>query len=253
MIMRLCFAIAFTLVSTIASAEIIIDQAMITNGELRVFGRVKPARSMEVTLDETEKVTSDKDGRFGFRANRHPSSCVVTIKAGEMSQNAVVGFCGQKGSDGIAVVAPMLPTARNAATSVAQVGPRGPQGNAGPQGPEGPQGSKGEPGVVGPPGPMGPPGPSGPMGKAGEQGPPGPVGPPGPEGKAAASNSSLRVEAQECKAEVRCVASCASDEFAVNGTCSGGEKPAMDETSIYCLALGAAPTAIKARAICAKR
>jgi len=38
----------------------------------------------------------------------------------------------------------------------------------------------------------------------------------------------------------------------VGGTCSGGERPAMDENSIYCFTVGSLSNAIKARVICAK-
>ncbi len=252
MLARLCCALVILLMSTAAMAEIVIDQAMITNGELRVFGRINPPRSVAVTLDEMEKATADKDGRFAFRANRHPANCVVTVKSGDMNQAAVVGFCGQRGPEGGRASTPAAVTGPTAAAPAPQIGPRGPQGVAGQQGPEGPQGAKGERGDPGAPGPAGAAGPVGPIGKTGEQGPAGPMGPMGPESKTA-STSMLRVQVAECSNEARCVASCGSDEFAVNGTCSGSERPIMDESSIYCFALSAGPSAIKSRAICAKR
>lgn len=254
MLARLCCAIVILLVTTAAMAEIVIDQAMITNGELRVFGRINPPRSVAVTLDEMEKATADKDGRFAFRANRHPANCVVTVKSGDMNQVAVVGFCGQRGPEGARASTQAAVTGPTAAAAATQIGPRGPQGVAGQQGPEGPQGMKGERGEAGPPGPAGaagPAGPAGPIGKTGEQGPAGPMGPMAPESKTA--STMLRVQVAECSNEARCVASCGSDEFAVNGTCSGSERPIMDESNIYCFALSAGPAAIKSRAICAKR
>ena len=63
----------------------------------------------------------------------------------------------------------------------------------------------------------------------------------------------LRIQVAECNNEARCVASCGTDEFAVNGTCSGTERPFMDERSIYCFALTSTTAAIKSRAICAKQ
>lgn len=254
MLARLCCAVVILLTTTAAMAEIVIDQAMITNGELRVFGRINPPRSVAVTLDEMEKATSDKEGRFAFRANRHPSNCLVTVKSGEMNQVAVVGFCGQRGPEGGKASTPAAVTSPSAAAPAPQIGPRGPQGNTGPQGPEGPQGMKGERGEAGPPGPAGAAGPVGPIGKTGDQGPAGlmgPMGPMAPESKTAPTM--LRVQVAECSNEARCVASCGSDEFAVNGTCSGSERPLMDENSIYCFALSAGTNAIKSRAICAKR
>lgn len=239
-----------SLLASGASAEIVIEQSMITNGELRVVGRLTPARQTKLILDDSYQSTAEKDGRFTFRLVYHPANCLVTVKADTESRQAVVGFCGQRGPEGREGVAgksaQVLPAAHS---EKAVIGPRGPQGVAGPQGPEGPQGVRGEKGE---PGSIGPAGPPGPKGERGESGPPGPAGPPGPEGKIAAAASILRVQVEECSAGGRCVATCARDEFAVNGTCSGGERPAMDESSIYCFALGTTPTPLKARAICAK-
>lgn len=233
---------------------------MITNGELRVVGRLNPARAAHLTLDDKGQATAEKDGRFSFRLVYHPADCVITIKSDTETRQAVVGFCGQRGPEGREVVP--VAAAPNPSTSVrpaqlsSQIGPRGPQGVAGPQGPEGPQGGKGEPGDRGPAGPPGPAGPSGsigPAGKPGDKGPLGNSGPPGPEGKPGSAGASLRVQVQDCSTGVRCVATCSNDEFAVSGTCSGGERPAMDENSVYCFTVSSPPNAIKARAICAKR
>ena len=237
-----------------AAGNIDVDMAIIANGHLKVFGRLTPPQSANVTLDEKYDAHSDKDGRFSFQLPYHPESCVVTLKAESFSRQAVVGYCSRphvvQVREAPAKPAPMMLAAN---TPKGEVGPRGPQGGAGPQGPEGPQGERGAKGDPGPAGPAGPPGPIGQPGLKGEKGDRGPAGPAGPEGKAAAASAALRVQVEECAAGGRCVASCGPEEFAVNGTCSGGERPAMDESSIYCFAVGAAPTALKARAICARR
>lgn len=235
-----------------ARAEIVVEQAMITNGELRVSGRINPPRVLAVSLDDKGQITSESDGRFGFRLIYHPASCVVTLRAADNSRRqAVIGFCGQKGPEG-AGAAPMVMAAQQRATPAApaQIGPRGPQGVAGAQGPEGPQGASGE---AGPAGAIGPPGPAGPSGALGPMGPPGPPGPAGPEGRAGRAMSLLRVQVETCGTGGRCVASCASDEFSVGGTCSTGDRPSMDENSVYCFAMGTNPAPFKARAICAKQ
>ncbi|MGH1573468.1 hypothetical protein ACRAWG_25910 [Methylobacterium sp. P31] len=221
-----------------------------------------PPRSANVTLDDKFDVRAGQDGRFSFQVPYHPESCVVTLKSEAANRQAVVGYCSrphvvQQVAAPPAKPAPMMLAAN---TPKGEVGPRGPQGVAGPQGPEGPQGERGPKGDPGPAGPAGPPGAVGQAGPKGEKGDRGdrgdrgergPAGPAGPEGKSAAAT--LRVQVEECTAGGRCVASCGPEEFAVNGTCSGGERPAMDESSIYCFTMGTAPAALKARAICARR
>ncbi|KAB1079909.1 collagen-like protein [Methylobacterium soli] len=258
MILRVSLVSLMMLACAPARAELLVDQAMITGGELRVSGRVSPAQAATILLDEKNTTVADKDGRFLFRVVYHPASCIVTLKSGSETRQAVIGFCGQRGPEGAAQAAPVQRGAlqAHAAPPPAQIGPRGPQGSAGPQGPEGPQGAKGEVGPAGPAGPQGakgeagPAGAGGPPGPAGERGEAGPAGPAGPEGKSG-SASGLRVQTAHCAEGGRCVASCGADEFAVSGTCSGGDRPGMDETSIYCLGVGAAPQPLTARAICA--
>jgi len=144
-----------------ATAEIILNQAMITGGELRVMGRLSTGASTTVTLDEEHETQSDGQGNFSFRLAYYPPTCTVTIAAGGESREAVIGFCGLSGEAGAA-------------------GPPGPSGPPGPAGPPGPPGPPGEEvAAVGPPGPMGP---RGPQGVAGQQGPEGPQGEPGPAG-----------------------------------------------------------------------
>ncbi|TXN68959.1 collagen-like protein [Methylobacterium sp. WL18] len=238
-----------------AAGDIAVDMAMISNGDLRVFGTLAPPRAASVVLDDKFNTRADQDGRFAFRIPYHPETCVVTLKSESLSRQAVVGYCARPPAVKQAATYP-APVMLAANTSKGEVGPRGPQGAAGQQGPEGPQGergAKGEPGSVGPAGPPGSAGQVGTKGQAGERGERGPAGPAGPEGKAAVANVALRVQVEECPTGGRCVAACTSDEFAVNGTCSGGERPAMDESSIYCFALGSVPTAMRARAICARR
>jgi hypothetical protein len=237
-----------------AAGEISIDMAMISNGDLNIYGHLSPPRSTSITLDGRYSTRSDQDGRFAFQLAYHPETCVVTLKSDAVSRQAVVGYCSRPHIVQVAAApAKPAPATLAANTPRGEVGPRGPQGVAGAQGPEGPQGERGPKGDLGPAGAAGPPGPAGPAGPKGEKGEKGDRGPAGPEGKAAAAAFALRVQVEDCAAGGRCVASCGSDEFAVNGTCSGGERPAMDESSIYCFAMGATPTALKARAICAKR
>lgn len=183
---------------TPAMADILIDQAMITAGELRVVGRLSKPRQVSVFLDERFEAKSEANGRFTFRIAYHPASCIVNLQAENEQRQAVVGFCGQRGPEG-AGTAP-----QSAAIDPVQAGPAGPpgpqgepgkDGAPGPKGdpgPEGPPGPRGEQGPVGPQGPAGPPGPSGNAearavpdgqpGPAGPVGPEGPVGPPGPQG-----------------------------------------------------------------------
>src|SRR6478735_2146161 len=132
-----------------ALADIVIDQAMIAGGELRVLGRLSRPRQAPVSLDEQYQTRSEANGRFAFRIMYHPATCIVTIQAEEEQRQVVVGFCGQQGpaASGEALKA--------AATSI----------------PSGPPGLQGEPGRDGAPGPAGPAGPKG------EPGPQGLVGP----------------------------------------------------------------------------
>jgi len=200
------------------AGDIAVDMAMISNGDLRVFGTLAPPRAAKIVLDDKFDTRADQDGRFAFRIPYHPETCVVTLKSDSLSRQAVVGYCARPAAvkQAAAVPSPPIHVMLAANTSKGEVGPRGPQGAAGQQGPEGPQGergAKGEPGTA----------------------------------------IALRVQVEDCTAGGRCVATCTTEEFAVNGTCSGGERPAMDESSIYCFAMGATPIAMKARAICARR
>jgi hypothetical protein len=270
MIRRLYFAMALSLIGATAGlADIVVNQAVITNGELLVRGQLKPARSAEVLLDDKAKLEADSYGRFLFRLAYYPPNCVVTLRSNAESRQAIIGFCRAQAPQAPPAArepAPVQTTARalqaantaarskpvseSSAPAAAQVGPRGPQGIAGPQGPEGPQGQKGD---KGDPGERGQKGDPGAPGAAGPPGPAGAQGPAGPEGKSGSAGGGLRVQSESCGAGGRCVATCKDDEFAVNGTCSGGERPVMDESSIYCFSAAKAPSALKARAICAKQ
>src|SRR3954471_23232827 len=131
-----------------ACAEILIDQAMITGGELRVMGRLSRPRQVTMTLDGTHPTTSDASGRFLFRLNYHPATCVVTLKAEEEERQAVVGFCGQRGvgaTDAVAARGSDQPAAAPRGAP-GPLGPKGDPGASGPAGPQGPVGAAGRPG-----------------------------------------------------------------------------------------------------------
>jgi hypothetical protein len=241
-----------TISSATASADIVLDQARIIGGDLIVMGRVIGHASTTVTLDDTYETQTDQTGRFVFRLPYHPADCVVTLSAGEVSREAVIGFCGQAGPQGPKGDAGQQGQRGEAGEAVSTgepgpIGPRGPQGIAGAQGPEGPQGDKGERGAPGPRGEAGAAGPAGPRGEVGPPGPPGPEGPPGPSGTA------LRVIVETCASGGRCVASCAGDEFTVSGNCHPADRLGVNENSVSCVSIAEDRTAIWARAVCAKR
>ncbi|GJD81498.1 collagen-like protein [Methylobacterium gregans] len=257
--LRYCAAIVVgTLLSSAAArAEISVTMAMINGGSLQIFGRINPPRKEKVALDEAYTSETDAEGRFAFQIPYHPARCIARLKAGAEARDVVVGYCAPREPERVAAAEPkparLLPAANLAKP---EVGPRGPQGIAGPQGPEGPQGVRGETGEAGAAGQVGPAGQRGEKGEPGPRGPQGergPAGPAGPPGAPAAAGIALRVQVEDCAGGARCVATCREDEFAVNGTCSGGERPAMDESSIYCIGLGRAPAALRARAICARQ
>ena len=200
-------ALTFVLSSTSVHAEIAVNTAMITAGELRIMGRISPPGIAPITLDDIYQGQTDKEGRFEFRLPYHPPTCAVTLKTRNESRQAVIAFCGQRGPSGApGAQGPKGETTKSGASGPpgqpgppgppgpegppGPIGPQGAQGVAGHQGPQGPQGapgSKGEPGPAGSPGPEGPvgiPGPIGPAGEAGLPGPPGPIGQIGPPGAA---------------------------------------------------------------------
>ena len=266
------------------TADIILNQAMITGGELRVMGRLSNGARTTVTLDGRHETQSDAQGNFSFRLTYYPPTCTVTIAADSDSRDAVIGFCGLAGAAGpagppgpegppgppgprgeeFAAVGPAGPMGPRGPQGVAgQQGPEGPQGEPGPAGPQGPAGEAGAAGEQGPPGERGPPGepgpagergPPGPQGERGEAGPEGPPGPPGPPGVAAASagGTVLRVLIEECDGASRCVATCETEEFVVNGFCARGDQFAMDERSIFCVSPTDDQSPRFARAICAR-
>ena len=174
-----------------ASADIIVDQAMITGGELRVIGRVTRPRQTSITLDGVHQVRTEANGRFAFRLAYHPATCVVNLQADEDQRQVVIGFCGQQRPAGAnRATAPGTGNQSGAAAVTGLQAPPGPAGERGPAGPPGAAGPAGPAGPPGPPGPPGsaasepgPPGPQGPQGVAGHQGPQGPQGLPGPRGE----------------------------------------------------------------------
>src|SRR5829696_9244995 len=199
MLKRLLAGSILIVSGTPAMADIVIDQAMITAGELRVVGRLSKPRQVSIFLDERFETKADANGRFTFRIAYHPASCVVNLQAENEQRQAVVGFCGQKGPEGSgsaqqsAAVEPVQPGPAGPPGPQGEPGrdgAPGPQGAAGPEGPAGPQGAAGPPGPHGEPGPagsvgaQGPAGPPGPAGPIGQEGPAGPPGPQGPQGLA---------------------------------------------------------------------
>ena len=240
--LRLPVALTCLLLSEPATAEITIVQATISSGELRVSGRVIPARVETVSLDERYSVRTDANGTFAFRIPFHPPSCVVEIKAGNDRRAAVISGCAQ--------IPREVRAAGSQDTSQGPPGPQGPQGVAGHQGPQGPQGAAGPRGEPGPPGPAGPSGPPGPEGPAGATGPGGPAGPTGPGGK---SGGGLRVTVQRCTGSVSCIAACNDDEFVVNGFCDRGDVLGIDETKAHCTSLYQQTGPKQVRVVCARR
>lgn len=185
MIKRLLIGVALVINSDpSAMADIIVDQAMISAGELRVVGRLSRPHQTVLTLDGEHQTRSEANGRFAFRVIYHPADCIVTLRAGNEQRDAVVGFCGQRGPEGQLTEVPQQASIEQPIA----VGPPGPSGAPGPQGPQGPPGPAGADGLQGPPGPPGQatsggqPGPAGPPGPSGPEGPAGPPGPQGPQG-----------------------------------------------------------------------
>ena len=121
--LRLPVALTCLLLSEPATAEITIVQATISSGELRVSGRVIPARVETVSLDERYSVRTDANGTFAFRIPFHPPSCVVEIKAGNDRRAAVISGCAQ--------IPREVRAAGSQDTSQGPPGPQGPQGVAG--------------------------------------------------------------------------------------------------------------------------
>ena len=141
MIKRLLVGSVVALGCTPAYADIIVDQAMITGGELRVIGRLSRPRQTTIILDQTHQVRSDANGRFAFRLAYHPEDCIVALQADDEQREAVIGFCGQRGpgAPGDTAAAQQTPVARPAGP-IGPAGPPGPQGEPGPQGPARPGG-----------------------------------------------------------------------------------------------------------------
>lgn len=141
---------------------IMVDDARLVGGDLRITGRV-PKAGLQVTLDDEIAVISGRGGRFSFSVPYLPPNCVATLKAGEDEREAVIANCGPKGENG-------------AQGQAGDRGAPGPKGEAGLKGEAGPPGEPGIPGPLGAPGPIGAAGAAGPKGDAGV---PGPAGAPG--------------------------------------------------------------------------
>ena len=186
------FCVMYFSASAPVVAEIRVEAAKITGGELWVLGSADEADA-EITLDGRFPTRTDKRGYFEFRVVYHPATCIATLRTPQQARAIVVGECGQQGPQGDrgaqapGLVGPAgLPGPRGEAGLKGDVGPRGdigPRGEAGPPGPPGPAGPEGKPGERGPPGPAGPAGVAGTVGPAGPTGLTGPQGLPGPAGR----------------------------------------------------------------------
>ncbi|TXN21235.1 hypothetical protein FV217_14970, partial [Methylobacterium sp. WL9] len=142
--------LAIGLACTPARAEIQVQAAKITAGELWVLGSADEP-DIEITLDGGFARRTDGKGQFEFRIIHHPATCIVTLRTERQERRAVVAECGQQGPPGLpgpigATVTSIIP---------------GPPGMPGPSGEAGPPGPAGEPGTPGPAGEAGPAGPQG--------------------------------------------------------------------------------------------
>jgi hypothetical protein len=155
--MRHVIVAAGMLFAVPAKAEITVAVARITEGALWVIGQTDPGA--EVILDGAFTEKADGRGYFRFKVIYHPPDCIVTLRSGAETKEAVIANCGQAGPPGPAG----LPGADG------PPGPQGPPGSAGPPGPQGPSG---------PQGPAGPPGPAGPRGAVAVPAPRAPARPP---------------------------------------------------------------------------
>jgi hypothetical protein len=102
MIKLVLSALVLLLTTTLAYAEITVEEATISGGQLHVIGRVSPPAEVTVTLDNAHNIRTERNGRFTFRVVYHPATCVVTLAAGKDSARAVVKGCGQAGPRGAA-------------------------------------------------------------------------------------------------------------------------------------------------------
>jgi len=162
-----------------AEARIRLNDSEMLAGLLVVTGHTQHANET-ISLDGKFTATSDRHRRFTFRIPYYPSTCTVTLKAGDDERTAAVAVCAAAGIAG--------PRGESGPQGIAgAMGPPGPQGlrgPAGPQGAPGPQGLQGPRGPIGAQGPIGATGSRGPAGIAGSQGPAGAAGVAGPQGPA---------------------------------------------------------------------
>ena len=84
--------------SSSALADITINQAAITGGQLVIAGRTETAEQT-VTIDGTEfTATADARGIFRFEVSYLPPTCIVDIVAGtERRDGVIVASCGPQG------------------------------------------------------------------------------------------------------------------------------------------------------------
>jgi hypothetical protein len=196
-----------------------LSKAAIEAGRLVVEGTTAAASTV-VTVDGKFNKTSAATKAFNFSLVYLPLDCIIELKVGTKTDQAVVGSCGPKGAN---FIGPWLSTrayqiddlatldgstwrakrvntnkrpgssaadwqmfaAKGAEGPMGNQGLKGDQGNTGPMGPPGAKGDAGAPGATGPQGSAGASGgtgPQGPKGDPGLQGNPGPAGPTGAPG-----------------------------------------------------------------------
>ncbi len=80
-----------------ASAAIVIEEAQVAGGELRIFGQVTPPTrsvAVQVAPASTVLVEPDWNGRFAWIGAQIPAGCRITVTAGGERLDTAVAFCG---------------------------------------------------------------------------------------------------------------------------------------------------------------
>src|SRR5688572_8497642 len=94
----------FLLAGTAPSlADIDLDEAAITGGQLVVAGRTAvPKQEVRIT-GTVFRMRSDEAGAFRFEVAYLPPDCTIDLAAGaDRLNDAIVGNCGPRGADGAA-------------------------------------------------------------------------------------------------------------------------------------------------------
>lgn len=211
--------------SRVPGAPIMVYDARIEAGDLRISGSVRKAGTV-VVLDEDISVIADGRGRFVFRLPYRPPTCVGTLKADGDEREVAIANCAPEGQAG----------------AKGEPGPAGPQGLAGlpgapgPQGEAGPKGETGAKGETGPRGEPGSKGEAGAKGDSGTKGEPGAAGAAGPRGEpglkgepgaapaaaAPAPSAALRVKRSDACPPAGCELTCEGGEVFVSAYCLTG-------------------------------